>query len=114
MTTTTPERLINAANCGNHCSNDEIKSLAKSLVREQPVNLVIITTAYVGASIKARINGTSFVKRVTYDHALNPLDNHAYAALFLLSTWFEGESLQYQGHDDSLDARGYCFTFRFV
>lgn len=114
MTTSTPERLINAANCGNHCSPDEIKALAKSLVRELPCSLVIITTKYVGGSVTATINDTRATKRVSYDHGLNPLDNHAYAALFLLSTWFEGESLQYQGHDDSADGKGYCFTFRFV
>ena len=114
MTTTTPERLINAANCGNHCSPDEIKALAKSLVRELPTSLIIITTAYTGGIITARINDTRGSKRVSYDHGMGPLDNHAYAALYLLSAWFEGESLQYQGHDDSEDGRGYCFTFRFV
>ena len=116
----TPDRLINAANCGNHCTNDELKDLAKSLTRELPVGLVIITTKFFGPTdtkgsrIKATINGTTCNKTVGYSHALNPLDNHAYAALFLLSTWFEGESLQYQGHDESADGKGWCFAFRHV
>ena len=116
----TPARLVNAANCGNQCTNDELHDLAKSLTRELPVGLVIITTKFFGPTdtkgsrIKASMNGVGISKTVGYGHGLNPLDNHMYAALFLLSTWFEGESLQYEGHDESPDGKGWCFAFRFV
>jgi hypothetical protein len=120
MTITTPARLVNAANCGNHCTNDELKDLAKSLTRELPVGLVMISTKFFGPTdtkgsrIKATINGTNSSRTVGYDHSLSTLDAHAYAAVYLLSSWFEGESLQYQGHDESADGKGWCFSFRFV
>jgi hypothetical protein len=119
-TSTTPTNLINASNCGNHCSNQELQDLAKSLTRAQPVGLLIISTKFYGPTntkgsrIKATINGTPVTKTVGYDHGLNTLDNHAYAALFLLSSWFEGESLQYQGHDETEDGKGWAYVFKFV
>ena len=120
MTTATPDQLVNAANCGNHCTNDEIKELAKTMVRDRPVGLLVISTKFYGptdtkgARIKATINGTKVSRTVGYDYGLHTLDAHAYAAFYLLSSWFEGESLQYQGHDESADGKGFCFVYRFV
>ena len=119
MTTYTPPRLLNAANCGAHCTNDELKDLAKSLTRTSPVSLLSISTKFVGptntksARIKATINGTNVSKTVGYDYSLHTLDAHLYATLFLLSTWFEGESLQFQGHDETTDGKGWNFVYKF-
>ena len=120
MTVSSPPCLINAANCGNHCTNQELQALAKSLTRELPVGLLMVTTKFIGPTdtkgsrIKATINGVKFSKTVGIDHSLNSLDNHAYAALFTLSAWFESETLQYQGHDESPDGKGWTFSFRFM
>lgn len=119
-TITTPPCLVTAANCGSHCTNNEIKDLAKSLTRELPVGLLIITTKFLGPTdtkgsrIKATINGVNISKTVGYDYALNSLDNHAAAALFVLSGWFEGEHLIYQGHDEAPNGNGWSFVFRFT
>lgn len=120
MTIYTPERLVNAANCGTHCSNDEIRNLAKSMVRERPAGLLIISTKFYGPTntkgshIKATINGTRFSRTVGYDHSLGTVEAHAYGAFYLLSGWFEGESLEYVGHDETPDGKGFSFVFRFV
>ena len=119
-TTVTPENLLNAANCGAHCSNDELKELSKSLVRAKPAGLVIISTKFMGPTdtkgsrVKATLNGTNVTRTVGYDHSLHTVDAHHYAALFLLSGWFEGESLQYVGHDESQDGKGWCFVFSWA
>ena len=120
MTTATPNQLINAANCGIHSTNDEIKELAKRMVRDRPAGLLIINTRFMGptdtkgARIKATINGTKVSRIVGYDYGLHTLDAHAFSAFYLLSCGFEGESLQYQGHDDLADGKGFCFVYRFV
>ena len=120
MTTATPTQLVNAANCGMHSTREELKELAKSMTGERLRCLLIISTKFMGptdtkgARIKATINGTKVSRTVGYDYGLHTLDAHAYAAFYLLSSWFGGESLQYQGHDETSDGKGWCFVFRFV
>ena len=125
MTSITPRNLLNAANCGNHVSNDDLKQLAKDLTRDRPAGLITIQTKFIGPTstkgdrVKATISGTSFSKTVGYDHRLHTTDAHHYAALFLLSSWFEGElyvrqsQLEFIGRDDN-DQNGFCFVYRFV
>lgn len=120
MTSTTPARLITAANCGQHSTNDELKALAKGMIRECPLDLVVVSTKFIGPTntkgsrIKATLNGTTVTKTVGLDYSLNELEMHAYAAFYLLSTWFEGEQLQYWGYDGTADGKGYNFVYRFV
>ena len=117
---TTQANLITAMNCGNHVNNDDLKQLAKDLNRARPTGLLTITTKFLGPTntkgsrIRATINGVRTIKTVGYDHALHTTDAHHYAALALLSTWFEGEQLEFIGMDDTPDGKGFSFVYRFV
>lgn len=112
--------FLSAANCGSLSSDEGTKVLAKSIMRAKPVALLMISTKFFGPTdakgpwIEATINGTKTSNVVGYDHALGVLDMHAYAALRTLSFLFDGEQLEYVGHDETPDGKGFTFAFRFV
>lgn len=113
----TATELISAVNCSSQSTNDELKALAKAMTRQRPAGLLCISTKFYGptntqgARVKATINGTNVSKTVGYDHSMHTLDAHAYAAFYLLSGWFEGEQLEYLGHDETPDGKGWSFVF---